>query len=53
MDHIYTQEFEFTPSDLMGGTDYLSVRAQQELKARGPADRGSPSTAKSRQYCAM
>lgn len=35
MARVYTQEFEFTLSDLTRGTDYLSVRAQQELKAHG------------------
>lgn len=32
----YMQKFEFTLSDLMGGTDYLSVRAQQEMGVLGP-----------------
>lgn len=36
MTRVYTQKFKFTMSDLMGGTDYLSVRAQQELEAHGP-----------------
>lgn len=36
MDRVYTQEFEFTLADLMRGTGYLSVRAQQKLKAHGP-----------------
>lgn len=36
MNRIYTQEFEFTLSDLMRGTDYLSVRAQQKMQAHGP-----------------
>lgn len=35
MARVYTQEFEFTLPNLMEGTDYLSVRAQQELKAHG------------------
>lgn len=36
MARMYTQEFEFTLPDLMRETSYLSVKAQQELKARGP-----------------
>lgn len=36
MDRIYTQEFEFTLSDLMGGTDHLSRRAQKKMRAHGP-----------------
>ena len=37
MDRVYTQEFKYTLADLMKGTDYLSIRAQQELRTHGPA----------------
>lgn len=36
MTSVYIQEFKFTLSDLMRGTDYLSIRTQQELRAHGP-----------------
>lgn len=35
MDRVYTQEFKFNSSDLMRGTDHLSVRAQQKMRAHG------------------
>lgn len=36
MGRVYTQEFKFTLSDLTRGTDRLSVRAQQKMRAHGP-----------------
>ena len=35
MTRVYMQEFEFTLSDLMRGTDYLSIRAKQKMRAHG------------------
>ena len=34
--NVYTQEFEFTPSDLTEGTSHLSIMAQREMRAPGP-----------------
>lgn len=35
MASVYMQEFEFTLPDLMRGTDHLSRRAQQKMRAHG------------------